>query len=170
MERSVASARWRTASGRGGSRCLGCARAGTWCFRAGRCNGICGRCRGSRRARAAATLEVGGVPACALELKTRGCELFAEFGRTACRAVGQGFIGHLLQHILGMSAGVALVGVNGHEGSSFQVGNTKPSIIGGGRGFKPPCTKPASGQTGHLVVGAVLVADGLPPYRAQDHA
>jgi len=47
-------------------------------------------------------------------LKAWGCELFVEFGRTANRAIGQGIVAHFLQNILGMAAGVAFVGVNGH--------------------------------------------------------
>jgi len=43
-----------------------------------------------------------------------------------------------LQNVLGMATGLTLVGVNGHDGVSFRVKITKPSIIGGGGGFKAP--------------------------------
>ena len=134
LKKSMAGARSRTGPG-AGRRCR-CRRIATG-YR-GRCGGrICRCARGRRDCGCTAALEVGGIPACAFELETRGCELFAEFGGTAGWAFCQGCIGHFLQHILSMAAGVALVGVNGHEEGSFQVGNTKLSIIGGGRCFKP---------------------------------
>lgn len=132
VDRSVASARRRTATGGGRRAGLGSPCAGTGGFRSSRCCGIGGCCRGSGCAGGTATLEIGRVPACALELKTRGCQLFAELGRTAGGAFGQGRIGHFLQHILSMAAGVALVGVNGHEevpGNIFSTLNCKSNPL-----------------------------------------
>ena len=108
-----------------------------------------GGCRAGSRRRtcgAAAPFEVGRVPARTLELKARGAELFAELGRATSRAFGQGGVGDFLQNILGMSAGLTLVGVNGHEEGSFQVENSEPSIIGGAAlqapGRPTPCPTP----------------------------
>ena len=104
------------------------ARSGTACSagRRGRCWAIAGRrgcgCGGRiscgarccRHCGRATALEVGGIPACALELKTWGRQLLVEFWSAANRAVGQRVVTHFLQNILGMAAGVAFVGVNGH--------------------------------------------------------
>ena len=135
----MASARCATAARQSRARGLGRRRRGL-----GRCGAGSRRCAGDT----ATAFEIGRIPARALELETRCAELFAELGRTAGRAIGQGGVGDFLQNILGMSAGLTLVGVNGHEEGSFQVENSKPSIIGGGHLFKPP--GPLSGriQTG----------------------
>jgi hypothetical protein len=62
-------------------------------------------------------------------LKAWRCQLFVEFGRTANWAIGQRRVAHFLQNILGMAAGVAFVGVNGHV-RAFEGDARKPSIIG----------------------------------------
>ena len=69
---------------------------------------------GAGGSRTAPTFEIGGVPTRAFELKAWRCQLFVEFGSSANRAIGQRGVAHFLQNILGMAAGVAFVGVNGH--------------------------------------------------------
>ena len=90
----------------------------------------------SRRSIVVATAKIGHIPARALELKARCRQLLGERGSAAGGAHGQGIGRHFLQHILGVAAGVAFVGVNRHGGylGAKNVGNrganAKPSIIG----------------------------------------
>ena len=80
--------------------------------------------------------KIGHIPARSLELKACCRQLLGERGSAAGRAHGQGVGRHFLQHILGMAAGVAFVGVDRHGGylGARSVGNrgenAKPSIIG----------------------------------------
>ncbi len=99
--RTAAAARRCTAAIAGGSR--GCATVGRGS-------------RGGRRTggRSAATLEVRGIPARPLELKARRGELFAEGVLATGRTLGQRVIRNFLQDVLGMAAGPAFVGINGH--------------------------------------------------------
>ena len=113
-------------------RCRGGSVSGRSWHGISRCGAGSRRCAGDT----APAFEIGRVPTRTLELEAGGAELFAELGRTTGRAIGQGGVGDFLQNILGMSAGLTLVGVNGHEEGSFQVENSKLSIIGGGRLFK----------------------------------
>jgi hypothetical protein len=48
------------------------------------------------------------------ELKARSGELFGKGGFATRRTFGQWGIGNLLQDVLGMAAGPAFVGINGH--------------------------------------------------------
>lgn len=71
----------------------------------------CSRCRSA----AGATLEVGGIPACALELEARGCQLLSKGRSSAGRAIGQRRIRHFLKHIFGVATGPALIRINRHN-------------------------------------------------------
>src|SRR6476661_4921817 len=63
---------------------------------------------------AAAVAEIGDVPAGSLELEAGGGDLLAERRGAASGARGQRRVGDLLQDILGMATGAALVGVDRH--------------------------------------------------------
>jgi hypothetical protein len=92
---------WGGGSGWGGSGWGGCTTAWRCAFGAGRRGGV-------------AAPKIGDIPARALELETGSGELFAKAGLSAGWANAQRVVGHFLQHVLGMAAGLALVGIDGH--------------------------------------------------------
>ena len=103
---------------KGGRTCNGRSRTGSACIGSGR-RRIGSPC-GGRGTGGTAALEISGVPACPFELETRRSQLFVEFWRAAGRAFGQGRVRHFLEHVLGMAAGIALVGINGHKAESWK--------------------------------------------------
>src|SRR5690242_2004566 len=62
----------------------------------------------------AAVSKVGHVPARSLELESGRGHLLDERRRTACRADGERRVGDFAQHVLGVAAGAAPVGVDRH--------------------------------------------------------
>ena len=77
----------------------------------------CRRWRGRRRARsrcARAAAEVSHIPPRALELEPGRSHLLAKRVLAAFRALGERFIAHFLQHILGETACFATIGIDRH--------------------------------------------------------
>ena len=83
---------------------------------------------GGRRC-GAATLEISGVPARALELETGCGQLFFEAAATTTRTIRERCVRHFLQHVLGKPAGLAFISVNWH-GDLARGQLAKPVIIG----------------------------------------
>lgn len=83
---------------------------------------------GGRRC-GAATLEISGVPARALELETGCGQLFFEAAATTTRTIRERCVRHFLQHVLGKPAGLAFISVNWH-GDRTRGQLAKPVIIG----------------------------------------
>ncbi len=99
----------------------------------------CSRCRCCRRA---AALEVGGVPARALELETRRGDLLVQRGLAAMRTDGQRGIGHFLQRVQGVAAGITFVSIDRHGGNLVKIGAPGKSA------FQIQNTRLKWGQTG----------------------
>ncbi len=116
-------------------------RAAGGCWRGGRsrCSGRRSRFRlgfgGWGGATPAAATEIRDIPAGTLELEARCSHLLGESLCTAGGACGERGVGDFLQHILGMAAGAAFVGVNRHV--SVLRESAKPSIIGGPSTYQP---------------------------------
>ena len=122
-----------------GSRCGGRSRRS--CRRCGRCIRGLGVCRWSRRggALAAAVLEVGRVPARALELEAGSRQLLGKGLGTTGRAGRQRSIRDFPQHVLGMTAGATLVCINRHGANAYTREDAKLSIIGIRPILRLPC-------------------------------
>ncbi len=91
-----------------------------------RCCAVSAGTAGRRRSATRATFEIGGIPTRPFELEARSGQLFGKRGFATRRTVCQWGIGNFLQHVLGMAAGPAFVGINGHGETS----SVKPVIIG----------------------------------------
>lgn len=124
-----------------GSRCGGRSRRRRSCRRCGRCIRGLGVCRWSRRggALAAAVLEVGRVPARALELEAGSRQLLGKGLGTTGRAGRQRSIRDFPQHVLGMTAGATLVCINRHGANAYTREDAKLSIIGIRPILRLPC-------------------------------
>ncbi len=129
-----------------GSRCGGRSRRS--CRRCGRCIRGLGVCRWSRRggALAAAVLEVGRVPARALELKAGSRQLLGKGLGTTGRAGRQRSIRDFPQHVLGMTAGATLVCINRHGANAYTREDAKLSIIGIRPILRLPCPPKAQAR------------------------
>lgn len=117
---------------RRGGRCRGRSGRGRscrWCGRSirGRSIGCGSRCGG---ALATAVLEVGRIPARALELEAGSCQLLGEGLGPAGRTGRQRGIRDFPQHVLGMTAGATLVCINRHGANANTREDAKLSIIG----------------------------------------
>src|SRR5687768_14575430 len=125
---------------------------------------IAGGWRGGRCAGAA---EVGGVPAGALELETRGGQLLVERGGAAGRANREDGVRDFLQHVLGMATGAAFVRVDGHGAKGSWL-RCKALNYRRGRLFKAPRASMGA-HARHRLARFVAVFQHLRHEGAHDH-
>lgn len=112
-----------------------------------RCNGASAIGSGGNRSIGSCptALEIGGIPARALELETGRSQLLLEGRSATAWTLGQLSIRHFLQYILGKPAGLAFIGINWH-GNKARIWSSKALYYKASLS-KPCARRPARAQS-----------------------